>query len=87
MCDEERVGQDCVLSPILFNMYSEHIFNQAIGDDEEGITINGRTLNNSRYAEVTSTIVENSELLQSLINKDAFGRSITHVNQLKKKRK
>lgn len=69
VCIEKGVRQGCVLSPILFNMYSDHIFNQAIGDDEDGIKINGRTLNNIRYADDTVIVADNPEALQRLINK------------------
>uniref|UniRef100_A0A8D8VTC7 Craniofacial development protein 2 n=1 Tax=Cacopsylla melanoneura TaxID=428564 RepID=A0A8D8VTC7_9HEMI len=42
------VRQGCILSPILFNLYSEQIFKEALDNLEEGIAINGVQLNNIR---------------------------------------
>ena len=43
------VRQGCVLSPSLFNLYTEHIFRQI--DELPGVKIGGRNINNLRYAE------------------------------------
>uniref|UniRef100_A0A8D8RKC5 Craniofacial development protein 2 n=1 Tax=Cacopsylla melanoneura TaxID=428564 RepID=A0A8D8RKC5_9HEMI len=65
------VRQGCVLSPILFNLYSEHIFREALNDMEEGIPINGIRLNNLRYADDTIMLADTIEGLQKLMTKIA----------------
>lgn len=51
------VRQGCILSPLIFNMYSERIFNDALDGVEEGILLNGVRVNNIRYADDTDTMV------------------------------
>ena len=44
------VHQGCILSPCLFNFYAEHIMRNARLDEEEaGIRIAGKNINNLRY--------------------------------------
>uniref|UniRef100_A0A8D8Y176 Craniofacial development protein 2 n=3 Tax=Cacopsylla melanoneura TaxID=428564 RepID=A0A8D8Y176_9HEMI len=63
------VRQGCILSPSLFNLYSEHIFREALDNLEEGISINGLRLNNLRYADDTIIFADTIEGLQRLMNK------------------
>lgn len=63
------VRQGCILSPILFNLYSEHIFREALDNMDEGIPINGIRLNNIRYADDTIMFADTIEGLQKLMNK------------------
>lgn len=63
------VRQGCVLSPLLFNIYSEYIFQQALEDCEIGIKVNGKILNNIRYADDTVIFADTSEGLQELVDK------------------
>ena len=44
------VRQGCVMSPLLFNVYSELIFEEALLSKNEGIIINGKVINNIRFA-------------------------------------
>lgn len=42
------VRQGCVLSPVLYNLYSDEIMNKALINLSYGITINGTPINNLR---------------------------------------
>ena len=65
----KEVRQGCVLSPCLFNLYAEHIMRNARLDEEQaGIKIAGRNINNLRYADDTTLMAE-SEKLNSLLMK------------------
>lgn len=44
-----NLGQGCVLYPLLFNFYSETVFDRALSGIEDGIKINGQTVKNFRY--------------------------------------
>ena len=62
------VGQGCILSPCLFNLYAEYIMrNAALGEAEAGIKIAGRNINNLRYADDTTLMAESEEELKSLL--------------------
>ena len=50
------VRQGCVLSPKLFNMYTEKIFNES--DELPGCVVGGENLNNLRYAGDKTLLVE-----------------------------
>ena len=62
------VRQGCVLSPLLFNIYSESIFQDALEEQQLGIKVNGTWINNIRYADDTVLIADNMNDLQSLLN-------------------
>ena len=64
------VHQDCILSPCLFNVYAEYIMRNAGLDEEQaGIKISGKNINNLRYADDTTLMVESEEELKSLLMK------------------
>ena len=45
------VGEGCILSPCLFNLYAEYIMrNAGLDEAQAGIKISGRNINNLRYA-------------------------------------
>ena len=46
------VQQECILSPCLFNLYTEYIMqNAGLDEAQSGIKIAGRNINNLRYAD------------------------------------
>ena len=45
------VGQGCILSSCLFNLYAEYIMqNAGLDEAQAGLKISGRNINNLRYA-------------------------------------
>ena len=60
------VRQGCVLSPTLFNLYTETIFRNI--NNMKGVTVGGRNINNLRYADDTVLLAENEADLQNLLN-------------------
>ena len=53
------VQQGCILSPCLFNLYAEYIMrNAGLDEAQAGIKIAGRNINNLRYADDTTLMVE-----------------------------
>ena len=63
------VRRGCILSPYLFNMYSEYIVRKVGFQDNIGIKIGGRTINNLRYAEDTTILAKEKEDMEKLLNK------------------
>ena len=63
-------GHDCILSPCLFNLYTEYIMqNAGLDEVQDGIKIAGRTINNLRYADDTILMAKSEEELKSLLMK------------------
>ena len=59
-----------MLSPCLFNLYAQYIMQNAKLDESQGsITIARRNINNYRYADNTTLVVERKEELKSLLMK------------------
>ena len=62
------VCQICLVSPCLFNLYAEYIMrNSGLDEAHAGIKIAGRNINNLRYADDTTLMVENEELKSLLM--------------------
>ena len=58
----KRVCQGCILSPHLFNLYTEYIMGNAEQDEEQaGMKITGRNIHNYRYADNTTLMAESEE--------------------------
>ena len=63
------VPQGCILSPCLFNLYVEYIMrNAGLEEAQGGIKFPRRNINNLRYTDDTTLMVE-SEELKSLLMK------------------
>ena len=64
------VHQGCILSPCLFNLYTEYIMrNTELDEAQAGIKITGRNINNLRNADDTTIMAESEEELKSLLMK------------------
>ena len=62
--------QRCILSPCLFNLYAEYIMrNAGLDEAQTKIKIARRNINNLRYADDTTLMVESEEELKSLLMK------------------
>ena len=81
------VCQVCTLSPSLFNFYAEYIMrNTGLDEAHTGIKIARRNINNFRYADDTSLMVEGKEELKSfLIVKEESEKSGLRINIQKTK--
>ena len=67
---KKRLHQGCILSPCLFNSYSECIMrNAGLEEAQAGIKIAGRNINNLRYEDDTTLMAESEEELKSLLMK------------------
>ena len=64
------VHQDYMLSPCFFNLDAEYIMQNASLDEEQaGIKVAGRNINNLRYTDGTILMAESKEELKSLLMK------------------
>ena len=62
------VCQGCILSPCLFNLYTECIMrNAGLDEAKAGIKTVRRNINNIRYADDTTLMAEREEELKSLL--------------------
>ena len=56
------VGQGCILSPCLFNLYAEYIMrNAGLDEAQAGIKIAEGNINNLRYVDDTTLMAESEE--------------------------
>ena len=64
------VHQGCILSPCLFNLYTEYIMrNAGLEEAQAVIKIAWRNINNLRYADDTTLMAESKEELKNLLMK------------------
>ena len=57
------IGQGCILSPCLFNLYAEYIIqNAGLDEARAGIKTARRNINNLRYSDDTTLMAESEEL-------------------------
>ena len=68
------VCQGYILSPCLFNLYSEYIMrNAGLDEAQAGIKISGRNINNLRYADDTTHMAESEEEPQKPLDESESG--------------
>ena len=64
----KEVHQGCILSPCLFNLYTEYIMrNSWLDEGQARIKIAGRNINNLRYSDFTTLMAEIEELKNLLM--------------------
>ena len=64
------VHQGCILSPCLFNLYTDYIMRTTgLEEAQAGIKIARRNINNLRYSDNTTLMAESEEELKSLLMK------------------
>ena len=62
------IHQGCILSPCLFNLYTEYILRgTGLDEAQTGIKIVGRNINNLRYTDDTTLMAESEELKSLLV--------------------
>ena len=63
-----KIRKDCVLSPCLFNLYTEYTMcNVELDKSQAGIKIARRNINNLRYVDDTTLLAEIEEELKNLL--------------------
>ena len=61
------IGQGCILSSCLFNLYAEYFMrNTGLDEAQAEIKIAGRNIKNLRYTDNTTLMAESEEELKSL---------------------
>ena len=71
---KKGVRQGCILSPHLFNIYTEQIMRDADIEDM-GINIGGRDITNLRYADDTALLADNTTSMKRILHRvDTSGK-------------
>ena len=63
------VHQGYILSPCLFNLHAEYMWNTRLDKPQAGIKIAGRNIKNLRYADDTTLMAESAKELKNLLMK------------------
>ena len=64
---EAGVRQGCILSPLLFNIYTEYIMRLVLEDWNKGVSIGGQKICNLRYADDTTLLATTREDMEHLL--------------------
>ncbi|KAI8433901.1 hypothetical protein MSG28_015827 [Choristoneura fumiferana] len=68
-CPTAGVRQGCILSPLLFNAYTEHIMRIALENWTDGIPIGGKNISNLRYADDTTLLATSEDKIGELLTR------------------
>ena len=81
------VRQGCILSPYLFNTYTEIIMRKALESTETGIKVGGQVIDNMRYADDTTLVDDTEHGMKELIKrvKDESEKAGLYLNIKKTK--
>ncbi|GFS05651.1 retrovirus-related Pol polyprotein LINE-1 [Elysia marginata] len=91
------VRQGCILSPALFNLYSEFLLQEALEEKRE-ISLKGENITNVSFADDTVIMAETTESLQQMLDSiaescktyememNAKKTKTMHIGRAKKKR-
>ena len=72
--NRKRSTSKCILSTYLFNLYAEYIMrNAGLEETQAGIKIDGRNINNLRYADYTTLMAESEEELKKPLDESERG--------------
>ena len=64
------IGQGCIMSSYLFNLYTKYIMqNASLNEAQAGTKIARRNINNLRYTDDNTLMAESKEDLRSLLMK------------------
>ena len=81
------VRQGCILSPLLFNIYTEHIMRAALENWSNGVSIGGKQISNLRYADDTTLLAKSELQIEELLSLlELHSRNMgLEINRLKTK--
>jgi len=83
---ESKLGKDYViLSPCLFNLYAEYMWNIELDEAQAGMKIARRNINNLWYADDTTFMAESQEELKSFLMKEESEKAGLKLNIRKTK--
>ena len=68
ICIRRGVRQGCIISPILFNLYTEYMMKE-IQDEIKGISVGGQNFTNLRYADDAVFVSDEEVELQTIITR------------------
>ena len=83
---ESKLGKDYViLSPCLFNLYAEYMWNIELDEAQAGMKIARRNINNLWYADDSTFMAESQEELKSFLMKEESEKAGLKLNIWKTK--